>query len=366
MKLIKQILSIVLIFGLTGCKHKEKVEYFKSSFSGPFDTVTQYITYATSKEEFDQQMALIKEEFTRLDHLFDKFHSHQGINNIKTINDNAGIQPVKVASEIIDLIEQSIQDYHHISKKVNIAMGSVLNLWQESKDKVLDKVGVPPTLAQLKEANKYTQIDDILIDKDQGTVFIQNANTQIDVGATAKGFAVEIVKDKLIKQGVKSFLLSSGGNVAGHGKRLVKSKGNKYLKRSKLEYSLGIETPNSGHYGKNYPAYIIATDLSVVTSGDYQRYFVDQDGNKFHHLIDPDTLYPASYFRSVTIITKDSGYADFLSSALFLTPYDQGKTLIESLEGVEAIWLMNDGKVNYSSGLVEGDNIYIVNNGTIK
>ena len=94
-----------------------------------------------------------------------------------------------------------------------------------------------------------------------------------------------------------------------------------------------------------------------MTSGDYQRNFVGTDGKVYNHLIDPDTLYPATYFRSVSIVTEDSGYADFLSSVLFLTPFEEGKAFVESLEGVEAIWLLNDGTVDIV-GLVEGDNFY--------
>ena len=358
MKLLKIICTLSLILSITGCKSKPEYQYLKTTFSGPFDTVTTYIAYAKTQEEFDQQVTMIKEEMTQLDQLFDKYTSHEGVNNIKTINDNAGIKPVKVDQVIIDLLEESIKNYHTISSKVNIAMGSVLDLWHDSRENAVGGIGEPPTQAQLEQANQYTNINNIMIDKENSTVYISDVNTKIDVGATAKGYAVEIIKDKLIDSGVESFLLSAGGNVAGHGTRKLEAKGNENLPRSKKEFLLGIETPNSGAYDENYPAYIIATDVSVVTSGDYQRNFVGTDGKVYNHLIDPDTLYPATYFRSVSIVTEDSGYADFLSSVLFLTPFEEGKAFVESLEGVEAIWLLNDGTVEYSSGLVEGDNFY--------
>lgn len=359
MKVFKILMALILTFQISGCKSKPDYQYLKSSFTGPFDTITQYIAYVKDEEEFNEQLTLIKEEFTKLDQLFDKYTGYVGINNIKTINENAGIQPVKVDPVIIELIESSINNYHTVSNKVNIALGSVLELWHDSRENAINGIGVPPKKSALEQANQYTNINNIMIDKENSTVFITDASTKLDVGSTAKGFAVEIVKDKLIEHGAESFLLSAGGNVAGHGMRKLDAKGNENLERSKKEFLLGIESPKSGAYGDSYPAYIICTDLSVVTSGDYQRNFIDENGKVYHHLVDPETLYPATYFRSVSIITEDSGYADFLSSTLFLTDYEAGKELVESLEGVEAIWLLNDGTVAYSSGLVEGDNFYI-------
>ena len=132
---------------------------------------------------------------------------------------------------------------------------------------------------------------------------------------------------------LSSFILSAGGNVR-IGKGPLDGREN---------WGVGIQSPD----GEVFAASEIAETLyirecSVVTSGDYQRYF-DLDGTRYCHLVDPDTLMPASFYRSVSIITQDSGLADFISTAAYLMPYEESRAFIEGLDGVEAIWLFADG-----------------------
>ena len=89
--------------------------------------------------------------------------------------------------------------------------------------------------------------------------------------------------------------------------------------------------------------------MSLVTSGVYERYYT-VDGKRYHHIIDPETLMPSELFQSVSIVCKDSGMADALSTSIFNMTLEEGKNLIESLEDTEAFWILNDGTYEYSSG----------------
>lgn len=372
---MKKKLSILIIMSLlllTGCQ--EKYEYYTYNIVGPFDTITTYITYAKSEDDFDEQCQFIEEKLNYYDHLFDRYSSYDDVNNVYTINENAGKQAIKVDKSLIDLLELSIQRSKDISSKVNVAFGSVIEIWHNYREQAEshDGIGKVPSQKELKKANQHTDLNSIQIDKDKSTVYIKDRNTSLDLGATAKGYAIELVKQDLIDMGVEDFLLSGGGNVASHGTRKIKKDGDMILEDCKEKFCVSLQSPGDGNYSKSAEenndseGILVVQGESIVTSGDYQRFYKDENGIRYHHLINPDTLYPSVYFRSVSIITEDSGLADFLSSAVFLMTYEDGLKLINSLDNVEAIWMLEDGKIRYSDGLKDGQNMYIFEKDKIK
>lgn len=372
-KLVLSLLSLSMMMIMTGCS--KKYELMNHYITGPFDTITTYMSYVSSEDEFNEQCDYIEEQLNYYDQLFDKYNTYNGMNNLKTINDNAGKKAIEVDQPLIDLLNLSIERNRKISSKVNIAFGSVINIWHDYREEAEshDGVGTVPSDEELEKANQHTSIDSIEIDEKKKTVYINDALASIDVGATAKGYAIELIKDGLIEMGVDNFLLSGGGNVASHGQRKIQKEGEFYLDDCADKFCVGIESPQDGNYAASADdpdseneAVLVVQGESIVTSGDYQRFYQDVNGVRYHHLIDPETLYPAVHFRSVSIITEDSGLADFLSSAVFLMEYEEGLKLVNSLDGVEAIWLLEDGKIKMSDGLKDNDNVYIIEKSRLK
>ena len=341
MKYKKLLLIIIsLLISISACSNESNSGYTKYSyeFLGTFDTVIQIMGYAKNADEFEIMAEICQERFVELNKLYDIYHDYDGINNIKSINDNAGIKPVEVQQEIIDLLVFSKEWHGKTNGKCNIAMGSVLSIWHDYRDKGInspEKAEIPP-LEMLKEAMKFTDINKVIINDDNNTVYLEDKNMRLDVGAIAKGYATEIVANELINKGYTSFIISSGGNVRTVGEP---------MDRSRKKWGIGIQDPDGNPNDPNEPSLDILyiNDQSLVTSGDYQRQY-EVDGKMYHHLIDPDTLMPAEYFRSVSIVANDSGIADFMSTTIFLTPYEEGRRLLENL-GIDAIWVMKDGTV---------------------
>ena len=360
MKWIKKLCCFVFALCIfCGCKHEP--QKFNTRFMGPFDTIFDIIMYTDSQKTFDSHVSFIEERFTYYNQLFDKYNDYSGINNVKTINDNAGIQPVVVEEELFNLIQSGIDDPKKYGNKVNIALGPVLEVWHDYRERTPND-GSVPTLEELQAKNTLTDISKIKMDAENKSVYLEEKGMSLDVGATAKGYACELVKQELIAKGVDNFLISAGGNVVSYGKRAIQANASdlsEVLPECRDYYTISIQSPLDEAY-ENVQAIAAITlhGQSVVTSGDYQRYYVGNDGIRYHHLIDPDTLYPTHYCRSVSIITEDSGLADFLSSTSFLMPVDQAKAMIEGLDGVEAVWLLNDGTITYTSGMVEGENCH--------
>ncbi len=343
-KAIILLLAVCMLASLAaGCVKNNK---FQSNFMDTFDTVVIVMAYTQTEEQFNELLGIAHEEFLYMHKLFDIYHSYEGINNVKTINDNAGNQPVKVDTHIIELIKLSKEWYEKSDGAVNIAMGSVLSLWHDYREAGIDDPGSAqlPPMSELQAAKEHSDINNVIVDEAASTVFLADKNMRIDVGAVAKGYATEVVADLLTEKGYNSVLISAGGNVHAIGHP---------LDGRRVRWGVGIKDPDSPLAGSvdesNLLDVAFVKDLSVVSSGVYERFYT-VDGKQYHHLIDPATLMPADYYKAVTVITADSGVADLLSTVLFIEPPDKALKFAEELEGVEALWVMPDDELIMTSG----------------
>lgn len=324
---------------LSACSFNKEKRY-EAEFLLLFDTVTQIVGYADSKEEFSEYAQLVYDNLKEYHEFYDIYNDYEGINNIKTINDNAGIKPVKVDRKIIDLLLFAKEAYELTDGKVNVAFGAVLGVWHDYREEGTQNpdIATLPPMDILKEKVKHTDIDKVIINEADSTVYLEDSEMSLDVGAIAKGYATEMVSNIAVEHGYKNGMISVGGNV-----RTVGGKGD-----SKEDWKVGIQNPDLEN--TKAELYILNfKDDSLVTSGDYQRYYT-VDGKKYHHIIDPETLMPSDYFTAVTILCKNSGMADALSTAVFNMPYEEGKEFVESLPDTEALWVFKDGDIKYSTG----------------
>lgn len=332
------VLIITMILNVSGCNRQEQTRY-QAEFLDVFDTVTQIVGYTNTKEEFSEYTQNIYDNLKEYHQLYDIYNDYEGVNNLKTINDQAGISPVKVDSRIIDLLLFSREAYELSQGKINVAYGTVLKVWHEYRTKGIDdpeKASIP-SLELLKEKSKHTNINDLIIDQEASTVYLKDPEMSLDVGAIGKGYATEMVSLLAIEDGLSNGMISVGGNVRTFG-----GKGSK-----KEPWKVGVQNP-AEEKDKPYLELLHLNDKSLVTSGDYQRYYT-VDGKRYHHIIDPNTLMPSDYFTAVTIVCMNSGMADALSTAIYNMNYEDGLKFIEGLEDVEALWLFKDGTIKYSA-----------------
>ena len=319
---------------------KTKEKYSEYSFDY-FDTVTTITGYAESKEEFDEISAWVIAELGEYHRLFDIYKRYEGMENLCTVNEleDGSHRTVKVDARIIEMLEYAKEMYEKTGGKVNVAMGSVLSIWHDYRIEGIDKPWAAqlPPIDKLEKAAEHTDINAIVIDRENGTVTITDPEVKLDVGAIAKGYAVEMVARKLEKKGITGYMLNVGGNV-----RAVGARGDGTL------WTVGVENPLQDG-GRDYVAYLKLSHESLVTSGSYQRYYV-VDGKRYHHIIDPETLMPSEGFLSVSILCESSAMGDALSTALFCMDVERGKALIASVEGAEAMWVLPDGSIEKTPG----------------
>ncbi len=330
-------LCLMLCCVLTSCMRQPEKSKYSTYSMEYFDTVITVTGYENSQEDFDKVSKDVLSEFGEYHRLYSIYHRFEGLENLCTINELAdgAHRTVTVDRRIIDMLLYAKEMYTKTDGLLNVAMGSVLSLWHDYRTLGMDnpKEAALPPIDRLREAAKHTDITKVVIDEVNNTVTLTDPLMTLDVGAVAKGYAVECVARSLEDKGVSGYVLNVGGNV-----RTVGSK------PDGTPWTVGIENPE----GDDYLAYLQMRGESVVTSGSYQRFYY-VDGKPYHHIIHPDTLMPAEGFVSVSVVCKDSGMGDALSTALFCMPQKDGLALVESLPEVEAMWVTADGDKTFSS-----------------
>ncbi len=293
-----------------------------------FDTVSYIYDYSLDQDsDFKENCDLASEVLGDHHKLFDIYNEYPGMNNLCTLNKNAGGNAIAVDERLIDFLLYAKEIHVVTSGEVNVMMGSVLKLWHDAREASVNVF--VPTSEQLEAAAKHTSIDLLEIDEKNNTVRITDPYALIDAGALGKGYAAQKLAEVLQEKGADGYVIDLGGNLKIIGEKPDGS-----------GWKTGIRDPKST---QDYAHYLTLSNTSCVTSGDYERYFT-ANGKSYHHIIDKDTLMPSEHFSSVTVITPDSALADALSTALFCVSYEDGCEMLKHFDNVDVIWITQDGK----------------------
>lgn len=347
------LLAMMVMALLIGCHadegRGEDSGYAQIQFFDTFDTIVEAKVYAKDNETAQAITKMIQSEFERYHQLFTQFDPYEGVTNVYAMN-HANGSAVKVNEELFTVLQKGKEWGEAFPNTNNMAMGKVLELWHAVRDQADDGHGhethhahegeiTLPTKAEIDNALAHQNLDDVILDPENQTVQLKDPEMAVDLGSIAKGYATEMVMKKATEMGMTSGIISAGGNVKAVG-----------TPPGKEMWRVGVENPGIEGNKDAFIAVLGVTNQSIVTSGDYQRY-VEIDGVRYHHLIDPKTGYPAQGYKAVVVVTPDATRADFLSTTLFVLPLEESQKAVASMDDVEAIWVLHDGQIIYSDGI---------------
>lgn len=312
--------SILLLCGCQTSGQQQKMTYTDTLF----DTVIRIQILDDADEEI---LSGCEQMCKKYDVMFSRTNPESEIYKIN----HAYGKAVKVSEDTISIIKEGIHYSELSNGAFDITIGAVTSLWDfKSEDHIV------PSPDDIQSAVQNVDYTNIVIDEQ--CVRLLKPDMKLDVGALAKGYIADKLKEYLVENGVEHAIIDLGGNVLVLGSKPDGS-----------DYNIGIQKPFD-ETGVPYTSVKIS-DQSMVTTGIYQRYF-EKDGEFYHHVLDPTTGYPCqNNLYSVTIITDSSSDADALSTTTFLLGYDKGMDFINSLDNVEAIFITNDMEIHYSDNL---------------
>lgn len=334
---------LALILVTTGCINKQNSQGDKLPQGSNTPSKTEPIsrteflmdTVMTIKlyDKSDEQ--ILDKVFSRLEEIESRMSITIKNSDVSKINDNAGIKPVTVNEDTYYVIKEA-KHYAEISNGAyDPTIGPLVDLWNiVSGERERDYI---PTTEEINEKKSYVNYKNLeLLDDNQ--VFLKEKNMKINLGGIVKGYAADEVKRILTENGVNAAIIDLGGNVFAHGEKTDGS-----------SWNIGIQNPLE--FTGSYLGIIQVKDSSIVTSGDYERFF-EYKGKRYHHILDSKTGYPAeSGIIGVSVISKKSIDGDALSTTLFVLGLDRGMELVNSLDDVEAIFITKDKSVYLTENL---------------
>ncbi|GCD11137.1 FAD:protein FMN transferase [Clostridium tagluense] len=296
-------------------------------------TIVQLKVYGKNSEKV-AELAL-----KRISDIESKMSVNIKSSEITKLNAKAGVSGEKLSVDTYSVIEKAVKYSKLTDGSLDATIEPIVKLWGIGTDKARI-----PSKSEIEEKLKLVDYKDIILDSKNSTVQLRRKGQAIDLGAIAKGYTADEIKKVLIDNKVNSALINLGGNVFAVGS-----------KPDGTSWNIGIQNPLDTR--GQYLGTISVTDKSMVTSGNYERYFI-VDGKRYHHIFDPKTGYPSEAgLISTTIVSDNSIDGDALSTSTYILGLSKGIKLIESIKGVEAIFVTSDKKVYVTAGLKDSFNL---------
>lgn len=315
---------VFCLFLFSGCANKSQAEISRTDFVlGTVCSVT--ISSGGTEKTLD-------EAFTRLRQIDDTMSANKDGTEIAAINEAAGKKAVKVSESTFYVITKALEYARKTNGAFDPTVGPLVKLWNIGSE----GAKVPPD-KNIKAAMALIDYRKVELNADALTVRLPTAGMRLDLGAIAKGYAADEVVKILRAHRVKSAIVDLGGNIFVYGK-----------KKDGSLWRVGIQNPYSER--GEYIGLVTGSQMTVVTSGVYERYFIE-NGKRYHHILDTKTGFPVDNgLLSVSIVTESSIDADALSTSVFALGLDKGMQLVKSLKDVYAIFIDENDKVYLSPG----------------
>ncbi|GGH37942.1 FAD:protein FMN transferase [Paenibacillus segetis] len=264
-----------------------------------------------------------------------KISRNQETSEISKVIANAGIAPVQVSTDTYDLVSKALSYAERTNGMFDPAIGKLVGLWN-----IGHEGAHVPAVADIEEALQRCDYRKIEMNDDKHEIYLQEKGMDIDLGSIGKGYAADVIYDYLADKGFHSAIIDLGGNVFAMGS-----------KPGGKKWTIGVQDPDKER--GNGIGTIQVEDKTIVTSGIYERFFIE-DGKMYQHILDPRTGYPVdNNISSVTIVTSRSTDADALSTTLFVLGIDEGLKFIENTPDAEALFITKDKKLYGTSGFKE-------------
>ncbi|MBU1753440.1 FAD:protein FMN transferase [bacterium] len=323
---MKQLMIIGIIVCLSGCIGQQKVCYDNCLL---MDTIAEIKVIGGEKKEAKK---VIDAAFNRMQEIEKIASFRDPKSELSKINQQADKSLVDVSYEICEILKESLKYSKITEGAFDVTIGSLSGLWN------FGSATAPPTRMKIIDSALLVGYEDVKFDINKRQVSFGRKGMKIDLGNVIRGYAVEEAAKVLTNAGYHNFLINFGSNIKAMG-----------TNQWGFPWKVGIRHSRSMN---NILTTLKLQDMAVATSGDYEHYFIS-DGQRYHHIMDPQSGYPVSNgCVSVTIITPSAFVADILSTAVFVLGQKAGMDLIEDLEQVEGI-IVTDKDILVSSGLTE-------------